>query len=480
MDCWWLAVLMIVFAGHANQAAAQTAMLYTLVTNGPATNRLNIVIFSEGYTTEDLTNRFLSDATNVFENFFPFEPYAEYQNYINVYAVAVPSSISGSTHLDNTTFVRNATYFNSTFDVTWDRIVTIPPYNLDTTAADGMGKVTALLKSLLPNVLTNSVLPVLLVNAPSYDGGSGGPISINTTKPSTLESISMHETGHTLAQLGDEYNYGYTDVLLNTSLEANTTATTNLQTLKWKAWVQPGTPIPTEEADDRYAGVVGVFRGGDYTTNDFHPALYCRMLAPFDDNNNPTSFCPVCREAMLLAIYKRARPIDSFSPATNKAVSITNSGAMTFSVVPLQPMTHDLNVQWYANGTAIADATNAFYSLAPLSFTNGTYTLKALVTDPTPFILAADDPSNLVSASVSWTITNAIKVLTIDSVQWLPNNRFTFRLSGRAANGFVVQSSTNLVNWTSLSTNTLTAGQYYYTNSGLAGTSGKFYRALLK
>ena len=37
--------------------------MQTLVTNGPTSNRLNVVVLSEGYTTSQLA-RFLVDATN--------------------------------------------------------------------------------------------------------------------------------------------------------------------------------------------------------------------------------------------------------------------------------------------------------------------------------------------------------------------------------------------------------------------------------
>src|SRR6516164_1454111 len=46
----------------ARPAGAQTNFL-TILTNGPVSNRLNVVVLSEGYTTTQYTN-FLVDATN--------------------------------------------------------------------------------------------------------------------------------------------------------------------------------------------------------------------------------------------------------------------------------------------------------------------------------------------------------------------------------------------------------------------------------
>jgi len=451
---------------------------YTLLTNGPASNRLNIVLFAEGYTTNELPGLFLSDATNALNDFLAYQPYQEYQNYCNMFAIAVPSKQKGSTHLEGGGhFVANATYFNSTYDVDYNYIITIPPYNVDTSASDGIGKANALLKFF--GLATNQSLAVILVNEPYADGGSGGPIAISSTDINLEPEIIVHESGHTLGLLADEYTNGYADLKLNTAVLANFTQTTNQQTIKWNAWIPSGTPIPTEETDNQYTGVVGLFRGANYSTSDYRPALYCLMnnlIDPFV--GGPQAFCPVCCEAMVEAIYKRARPVDSFTPATNATVLITNTRAVPFELTLLQPETHDLDVQWYTNGAPVPGGTNATYSLVPLSFTNGTYSVKALVNDPTPFVRT--DPSNLLSASLVWTVKISVGILTIDSARWLPSGKFSFRLSGEAPNGFVIQSSTDLANWLSLSTNNLAAGQYYYTNSALAGTSCKFYRALLR
>src|ERR1019366_1928609 len=91
----WLIFLSL---GQALQLwATVTNSPVTISTNGPMSNRINLVFLSEGYQTNQLT-QFLADATNAANNFFAVEPYAEYVSNFNVFAIGVSSTNSGSTH----------------------------------------------------------------------------------------------------------------------------------------------------------------------------------------------------------------------------------------------------------------------------------------------------------------------------------------------------------------------------------------------
>ena len=63
--------------------------LSTILTNGPASKRLNIVVLSEGYQSNQLA-QFLVDATNAVNNLFVAQPFREYANYYNAFAISVP------------------------------------------------------------------------------------------------------------------------------------------------------------------------------------------------------------------------------------------------------------------------------------------------------------------------------------------------------------------------------------------------------
>ena len=99
----WRVWVVVTIALVGSICAGNAATFYTLVTNGPASNRLCIVFLSEGYTSSQ-TNTFLTDCTNALHSYFgggaysAEEPFAEYSNYFNIYAVFTNSVSSGSSH----------------------------------------------------------------------------------------------------------------------------------------------------------------------------------------------------------------------------------------------------------------------------------------------------------------------------------------------------------------------------------------------
>jgi len=437
--------------------------MQTILTNGPISNRLNVVVLSEGYTSAQLA-QFLVDATNAVNALLAHQPYQEYSNYFNAFAIKIASSQPGSDHPSwGTTGFYVNTYFNSTYDLASDRLITIPPNFADANYSHGQGKVDALLQTNMPDCH----LPILLVND-FTDGGSDG---FNRTAIASIgyasPEILTHETGHVLANLGDEYTNaspGFPD-----TEEPNTTQQTNRLLIKWKAWISTNTPIPTPPTS-AYGSVVGLFQGAHYhLTQWYRPELDCLMRDLY------VPFCAVCSEALVLAIYNKVRPVDAFSPvSTNLSVSTTS--ALTFSLALLQPATHSLSVQWYTNNTAVAGATNPALSLSPTALGNGNHTVGAVVRDDTS--LVRNDPTNLLTQTVTWALNVDLPQLRLDSPQLLTGGRFAFQIVGNAPHGVVVQSSTNLLNWAALATNSLAAGQWWYTNSS-AGTSPRsFYRAL--
>jgi hypothetical protein len=455
-----LAVLAFGF-GIVPEAAGQASM-QTILTNGPISNRLNVVVLSEGYTSAQLA-QFLVDATNAVNALLAHQPYQEYSNYFNAFAIKIASTQSGSDHPSwgiNGFYVN--TYFNSTYDLS-DYLITIPPNFADANYSHGQGKVDALLQTNMPDCH----LPILLVND-FTDGGSDG---FNKTAIGSigyeLPEILTHETGHVLANLGDEYtnaNPGFPD-----TEEPNTTQQTNRLLIKWKAWISTNTPIPTPPTSD-YSSVVGLFQGAHYhPTQWYRPQLDCLMRDLY------VPFCEVCSEALVLAIYQKVRPVDAFAP-TSTNLSVSTTPALSFSLTLLQPATHSLSVQWYTNNTAVTGATNPALTLSPTALGNGNHTVSGVVQDDTP--LVRNDPTNLLTQTVTWAVNVNLSQLRLDSPLWLTGGKFAFRIVGNAPQGVVVQGSTNLLDWFRLATNSLVAGQFWYTNSS-AGTSPRsFYRAV--
>lgn len=436
------------------------ASRHTILTKGPATKRINVVLLSEGYTTNQLPS-FLVHATNAVKALFSFEPYREYSNYFNAVAIAVASAESGSDHPASAQF-RN-TYFNSSYGAD-NFVVTIPASNYPNTF--GTGRIGNLLTNLVPEYDTNRDVAILLVNDP-IDGGSGGPLTI-ISRGVTQPEILAHENAHTIADLGDEYSAG---VLDGNAIgeERNTTTQTNRPLIKWNAWIEPTTPVPTP-ATPSYANAIGLFEGAHYSAVGWYrPKQDCMM------RTLGAPFCEVCGEALIKSFYERIRPIEDHLPADTN-LTIASVQTMTFSVTTLQPRTHSLSIQWRTNGVAIAGATNKSCALSAAALGNGTHTVQAEVRDVTASVRM--DPNQLLAQTVTWNVMITLPELRLDSPQRLTNGAFSFRISGVAPQGFVIQASTNLVDWIPVATNSLAGGEFHYTNGTASDVSKRFYRAM--
>jgi hypothetical protein len=458
----FLLLILLTCLLNSQQAPAQT--LYTIATNGLATNRVNLVFFSEGYTSGQL-GQFLVDATNAANFLLSAQPYAEYSNYFNVFAIAVASAQSGSDHPADGTSAN--TYFNSSYDNVSDYIITIPPDPYDTNYNDGQGKIDSLLQAFLPN--TNNDLSALLVNDP-VQGGSDNYGRVAISSVSGDNYILVHESGHTLGNLGDEYTTPYPG--FPDTEEPNTTTQTNISLIKWRAWITNGTPIPTPQTA-QYVNTVGLFQGAHYHTNGWYRPTYDSRMQSLQSGSG---FGPVNSEALVLAIYGKTRPMDSYSPATNN-LSVTSAQMLAFSVSLLKPATHALGVQWLTNGVAVTGATNQLFNVMPAQLGAGAQKVEADIQDGTT--LVRTDPASLLKQTNVWTLTVTIPSMQIDSLKLQTNGNFLLRVSGNAPDGVAVQTSTNLLNWNGLQTNPLNNSQFFYTNFGV-GTSSlqHFYRTV--
>lgn len=428
-------------------AAAQPS-LTTILSNGPVSNRYNVVFLSEGYTAAQF-GQFLIDATNAFNGLLSGPPWSDYSNYFNAFAIPVASAQSGSDHPAYGLY-RN-TYFNSSYDALSDYLVTIPPNAFDANYADGQGKVDALVQTLMPNCS----LAVLLVNDLVPGGSDGFNQTAIVYSGSGFQSILRHEVGHVAANLGDEYttpNPGFPD-----TEEPNTTQQTNSALIKWRAWIPDNIPIPTPSTA-AYASVVGLFQGAHYHTNAWYrPKLDCAM-------NHPSfpQFCEVCQEALVLSLYRKVRPVDSRAPATTNLV-ISSPQPLTFSLSLAAAQNPNLSIHWYTNGAHVSGGTNTTLTFPPGLPGNGICLLQAIVRDQTARVRT--DPGSLLSQTLSWQLNIAVPELRLDYPTLLPQGEFAFRVAGFAPGNVAVQASQDAASWKNLGTNSLNSGQFWFTSS---------------
>lgn len=460
---WVVALLAAAWSGAFPGDGWSQTNFSTILINGPSSNRVNVVFLAEGYRTNEYGS-FLSQATNALQHLLSGQPFAEYQTYFNAYAIAVPSAQSGSDHPINGAGGFRDTYFNSTYGYS-DYFISIPPNEFDPVYGNGQGRVVALLDAFVPNCH----LAVMLVNDQTVGGSDGGGgVAISSVSPNSMADFVVHESGHVLAGLGDEYTMaypGFPDVE-----EPNTTRETNRASIKWNAWIAADTPVPTPPVG-QFADRVGLFEGAHYhETGWYRPKLNCRM------GNNGVGFCEVCTEALVLSFYRFVRPVESHSPVVAH-LPVTRREALEFQVSVLEPVGHALSIQWLTNGVPYPDAAGDTFRILPELLRNGTNFVTARVTDPTP--LVRTDPTDALVQTINWTADVTLPYLQLGDPRWLGAAGFAFRLSGVAPGGFIIEGSSNLTVWSPLLTNHLASGQFIYTNVNGGNNAYRLFRAVV-
>jgi hypothetical protein len=248
--------------------------------NGNPEEKVDLVILAEGYTADEM-DKFVEDAKRVSGYLFGEEPFTSNKEKFNVTALLTPSIDSG-TDIPGDNVYKN-TIFNSTFyTFDLDRYLTTSDMKTIYDAA--------------ASVPYDHIY--ILVNSERYGGGGFyNFLSVCTSDNQLTKEVFVHEFGHGLAGLGDEYynsTVAYED-FYNLEIEP---WEPNLTTLvefgkKWKSMIDSSTPVPTPR-EAKFSGTVGVFEGGGYTAKGIYsPVMDCRMKS-----NNAKAFCPVCTHAI--------------------------------------------------------------------------------------------------------------------------------------------------------------------------------------
>lgn len=255
-----------------------------IVYNGGAERKVDIAILAEGYTENEM-DKFISDATYLTEALLSANPFKKMKKHFNIYALKSKSPESG-TDIPGEGIYKN-TIFNSTF-YTFD----ISRY-LTTSDMKSIHDVAA-------NVPYDQIY--VLVNSERYGGGGFyNQINVCTSDNGQSGKVFIHELGHGLAGLADEYytsQVAYNDFynLEVEPWEVNLTTLVNFDS-KWKKMLKRGTPVPTPR-EKEYDNKIGAFEGGGYISKGIYsPYQDCRMRS-----NRTKEFCPVCKKAIIEVI----------------------------------------------------------------------------------------------------------------------------------------------------------------------------------
>ena len=145
--------------------------------------------------------------------------------------------------------------------------------------------------------------------------------------------------------------------------------------------------------------------------------------------------------------------------------SITPNGGTFYSIVNVSLAAPDTNATLYYTLDGSVPTTNSFLYSAPLSLSsNVTLTANAFESG---FV-------NSATASAAFTV----QPIYFTSGSFTTNNQFQLGLVGSVGHAYVLQASTNLVDWIPLSTNTALTNQLILLDAGASNFPSRFYRAL--
>lgn len=377
---WKLALPALAAALSAAGPALAQHSLDMLLESGPPENRVDLVMMGDGYTLEEL-GLFADDADEALEHLFAGAPYAEYRPLFNIARIDTVSAESGADHPSQDHWVD--TFFGCAFDCA----------GLERLICCDSGAIFAAAAVTYP---AYDVI-LLLVNDDEY-GGSGGQVAITSVNVWAFD-VPPHEFGHTFAGLGDEYEDPYPGFVF-ADIYPNVSPTADGDLLKWRYWVEEGTPLPTPDSaavDDHHP--VGAYEGACYQpTGLFRPAPDCLM------RSLGKTLCPVCAEAMVLSFWASVEPIDSYEPQ-DPDLSAAAGDVLEFSVEPVRPEPDTMITAWLVDGEELLVTGQEQLALPVECLASGSHEVTVLVRDATPLVIA--DEEGLLSAGVSWTVTRA-------------------------------------------------------------------------
>ena len=380
--------LALVIAGLLLYVVQGYASVKLIFGDGAPANRIRIIFVSEGYTSSQIA-RFDADARRTYGQFINETFYSVFNAAINAYEVDTVSQDSGADPTPSNNTV------NTAFDASFGNS------GIDRLLCVNDAKVSSFLLKKIPNYDPNYDITLVVVNSSTY-GGSGGQIAC-TSVNSSAPQIAVHETGHSFANLADEYTDAYPGW---TQAEyPNSTHFTTRAQIPWAAWIAQSVPLPTPDVT-AYADSVGLFEGCQYmTTGWYRPQHTCKM------QTLGIPFCKVCTEAHAVSAWDQLSAIDSVSPATADTVRLPGQGTLSVKPLPLSPLPA---ISWYVNGTKVSSTTGVL-DLSTAGLKAGANTVKAIVSDRSGLM---HEPShlNLGVDTAAWIVKSPLtSVVSIDA-----------------------------------------------------------------
>ncbi|MGW6915659.1 M64 family metallopeptidase [Kitasatospora sp. NPDC054939] len=353
---------------QADLRVAGTAPTVDIRRSGDPSNRITLVLLGDGYTVQE-QDVFREQADRAWRALMEIEPFRSYQGFFNIRRVEVVSPVSGIAETESRSR-HAATPLGMHF---WcegtARLLCADEDAAARYAGEGEG----------PQYL------IALANSTEYGGAGGTGVTTLAGGSPDAGRIIQHEIGHTVGDLGDEYDSAPDDADYPNLATENAEEMIRKQ-VKWWRW------LGAESPDG--AGTVGAYRSANGV---YRPTPDSVMRTLGGAYNLPS------REAIIEEIYRRIRPSDAPEPPPGEV-----EGRPKLEVRPL-PLAgpRQLRVEWHVDGVPVepqaSDRTwldTALLALAP----GQSATVTATVRDTTDWVRDEVFRDRFMTRSVSWTV----------------------------------------------------------------------------
>ncbi len=296
---------------------------------------VHVVILGDGYA-RDQQQTFRDHVDDVLENIRSDEGIAEHLGGLNIHMIETVSAESGSDDSDARDTVDTA--FDSAYNCrSIPRLV----------CADTLKMFEASLEE-YPNVDQL----ILLVNDRRFggSGNSGGRVAITSA---FFPEIALHEMGHSLADLADEY---VDPLIMETSglppftegRYANVSTLTDPSLVPWTHWIDASKPLMQHAGEEG----VGVFEGGLYRSQGVYRGTYTSRMRDYAE-----PFGPINTEQWILRLYMLTDGIREFSPQVDE-LQLVSGQLQEFLVEPIFGSEVQA-IEWTLNGESLVQTGNS-------------------------------------------------------------------------------------------------------------------------
>jgi len=350
-------------ASPAPFSALEAAQVIPIEVNGPSASRFDLVFVGDGYTSSQF-GTFSQHVQSKFNELMSIEPFKSHRKQFNAWQVNVPSPQSGVDNDPSYGVSRNTALDMGFWCGNTERLLCVNETKANQYAAQA------------PDV--DQVLA--LANSTKY-GGAGGGVATASGGNASSGQVAIHELGHSIGGLADEYDYGSGQYTGSEPREGNVSiyqrATMSQYRLKWYQWLGQATPD---------GGVIYTYEGARYYARGIYRPSQNSIMRTLGRQFNLPS-----REAMVAAFDRETGLIDS-------STALASAAPQHLWVRPLPSPT--ISTTWQVDGHPAGTGND----LDLTKLAKGTHQVTAIVRDQTPSVRDPQLRASLTDTR-TWTIT---------------------------------------------------------------------------